>query len=112
MDARPLFSAATVSYLANCMLGASVALKILDTGRYRWLHHAVYIVTCFSAAVAVGSALVATPRRSARRSAALLAPAALPLAVIPFAGTRGSRHILIALSAAPFFVASVIRAWR
>jgi hypothetical protein len=39
----------------------------------------------------------------------MLAPAAVPLALIPYAGTRSRRHPLVALTAAPFFVAALLR---
>ena len=45
-------------------------------------------------------------------AAATLAPALVPLAVIPYAGTHTRRHPLIALSAAPFIAAAAIRSRR
>ncbi|MFB7249115.1 hypothetical protein [Microbacterium sp. NPDC056234] len=104
----PVFAMAALSYLLNCALGAAVATKLVDTTRFRWVHHALYILTLVSAAAALSSALWGVPRRRSRRAALVLAPAAVPLAVIPFAGTRGRRHPLVALSAAPFFVASLV----
>jgi hypothetical protein len=104
----PLFAAAAVAYAANCALGASVALRLVDTRNVRWVHHALYIATSTFAAVAMSSAVWGSPRRASRRGAAALAPAAVPLAVIPYAGTRTRRHPLIALTAAPFFVAGVV----
>ena len=103
----PVFAMAALSYLLNCALGAAVAGRIIDTSRFRWLHHALFIVTSASAAVALSSALWGEPRGSSRRAALGLAPAVLPLVAIPFAGTRGRRHPLVALSAAPFFAAGV-----
>jgi hypothetical protein len=112
VKARSLFTAAATSYAANCALGASVALHLVDTRNFRWVHHAIYIATAGLAALAAASALWARPRRTAIQSAALLAPAAIPLAIIPYAGTRGSRHMYVALSAAPFFLASLVRSWK
>lgn len=103
-----MFAMAALSYLLNCALGAAVATKLVDTSRFRWLHHALYILTSASTAAALSSALWGIPRRRSRRAALALAPAVVPLAVIPFAGTRGRRHPLVALCAAPFFVASLI----
>ncbi|MGW8482292.1 hypothetical protein ACWGJP_04095 [Microbacterium sp. NPDC055903] len=107
-----LFAAAAAGYGANCALGGAVALRLIDTRRFRWVHHALYILTC----TLVGAALVAGwARRSHptdRRAALALAPAVVPLAVIPFAGTRGRRHPLIALAAAPFVVAALILSHR
>ncbi|MFC0678386.1 hypothetical protein ACFFGH_11095 [Lysobacter korlensis] len=102
-----LFTAATVSYAANCLLGVSVATRLIDTSRVRWVHHGMYIATSALAAAA-GSSLV----WSRSKAGWVLLPAAVPLAVIPYAGTRGRRHPAVALSAAPFFLASLITAWR
>jgi hypothetical protein len=105
----PLFAAATVSYAANCALGASVSLRLIDTRNVRWVHHALYLATFALATGAMSSAAWGTPRRASRRAAALLAPAAVPLALIPYAGTHTRRHPLVALSAAPFFAAALLR---
>jgi hypothetical protein len=102
-----LFTAAAASYAANCLLGVSVAARLIDTARVRWVHHGMYITTSALAAAAVSS-LVWTRSKAGW----LLLPAAVPLAVIPYAGTRGRRHPAVALSAAPFFLASLIKAWR
>jgi hypothetical protein len=102
-----LFTAATVGYTANCLLGLGVATRLIDTSRVRWVHHGMYIATSTLAGAAVSSLLW-----SRNRAGLLLLPAAVPLAVIPYAGTGGRRHPLVALSAAPFFVASLVKAWR
>ncbi|MBM7503856.1 hypothetical protein ACFPER_10245 [Agromyces aurantiacus] len=113
MRAAPaLFAAAAASYTVNCALGASVALRLVDTRDVRWVHHAVYIATCALAGAAASSALWGRPRGAARSAALALAPAAVPLAVIPYAGTRTTRHPLIALAAAPSFALAVIRSRR
>ena len=36
---RTLVTAAAESYTANCALGGSVALGLLDTSNVRWVHH-------------------------------------------------------------------------
>ena len=108
--AAPLFAAAVLSYLANCGLGAAVASKVIDTSGSRWLHHALFIATCTTTAAAISSALWGVPRTRNRRAAFALMPAVVPLALIPFLGTWGRRHPLVALSAAPFFVAGLSRA--
>lgn len=107
-NAVPLFLTAALAYGANCALGASVAAKIVDTSGFRWLHHALYVATCASAAASASAVWWGRPRRQSRRAARALMPAAVPLAAIAWAGTRGIRHPLIALAAAPFFVASLI----
>ncbi|MFB2555083.1 hypothetical protein [Herbiconiux liangxiaofengii] len=111
MRPQPLFVAATASYTANCALGASVAVGLVDTRRIRWVHHALYIVTCVLAGAAAGSTLLPAGRGSLRAALAL-APAAVPLVVIPRVSARTARHPLVALSAAPFFVAGLILSRR
>lgn len=95
-------TAAAVSYTANCALGTAVATGAVRTGRWHWVHHALYICTATLSACALLALL-----RSDRRAAAVLAPAAIPLAAIPFAGTRGRRHPAVALVAAPFLAAGL-----
>ncbi|RUR00889.1 hypothetical protein [Labedella endophytica] len=107
-----LFSAASLSYVANCAVGAGVATSRIDTSDVRWVHHALYVSTSTLTAVAVSSAWWGRPRSSSRAAAALLAPAAVPLALIPFLGTHSNRHMVVALAAAPFVLAGLIRSWR
>lgn len=107
MNPAVLFTAATTSYAANCALGAGVATGRLNTGNAHWLHHALYVCTITLAAAAVSSLAW-----SGNRAGWALLPAAVPLAIIPYAGSRSKRHVLVALTAAPFFVASLIKAWR
>jgi hypothetical protein len=100
-----LIRIASGAYLANCALGTAVATRVLDTSGHRWVHHALFVATatCTVAAVVVGLG-----RRSA--AAALLAPALVPLAVIPYAGTR--RHVRVALAAAPGFASALVASGR
>jgi hypothetical protein len=107
-----LFTAATASYVANCALGSGVATRTVDTSDARWVHHALYIATSTLAAAAASSAAWGRPRRTSREAALLLVPAAVPLALIPYLGSHSKRHIVVALTAAPFFVSSLIRSWR
>lgn len=112
-DAAPaLFTAAAASYTANAALGASVALRLVDTRDFRWVHHALYIATFALSAAAFSSAWWGRPREAAGAAAATLAPAFVPLAIIPYAGTHTRRHPLIALTAAPFVFAAAIRSRR
>ncbi|MBO9627597.1 MAG: hypothetical protein J7484_14650 [Microbacterium sp.] len=106
--AAPILVAAS-SYVLNCALGTAVATRVIDTRRFRWVHHVLYVCTCASTAAAV---VLAVSRGHDRRPALALAPAAVPLAVIPYAGTRGRRHPLVALAAAPFYIAAVVCALR
>ncbi|WEK61908.1 MAG: hypothetical protein P0Y60_03895 [Candidatus Microbacterium colombiense] len=107
-DASPLFAAAAIAYAANVALGSAVAARLIDTSGFRWLHHAIYIATCATSAAAFSAIFWGTPREASRRAALALAPAALPLAAIPYLGTHGRRHPLVALAAAPFIVAGLI----
>jgi hypothetical protein len=107
MSARLAATYAAVSYAANCALGLAVASGRLRTGRARWVHHALYINTAASTTAAT-VALIA----ERGRAGAAIAPALLPLAAIPFAGTHGPRHPALAASIAPFIVAGLVRAWR
>jgi hypothetical protein len=112
-DAAPaLFTAAAASYTANAALGASVALRLIDTRNFRWVHHALYIATFALSAAAFSSAWWGRPREATGAAAATLAPAFVPLAIIPYAGTHTRRHPLIALTAAPFVFAAAIRSRR
>ncbi|WP_229727667.1 hypothetical protein [Mycetocola zhadangensis] len=104
---RLLFATAAASYTANCALGGGVATGVVHTGKFRWIHHALYITTVSTSLVAASSLLW-----SRNRAGLFLLPAAVPLAIIPRASARSNKHVRIALSAAPFFVLSVIKAWR
>ena len=101
-----LFAAATTSYVANVALGTSAATGLVRTHRFRWVHHALYISTASLTGVALGATLLAR-----HRSGWWLLPAVLPLAVVPYAGTRSRRHVLVAVSAAPFYAAAVAAEW-
>jgi hypothetical protein len=104
VNPAPLFTAATCAYGANVALGSGVALGVVDTSSFRWIHHAVYIATCLLAGTAVSS--VAWSRS---RAGWLLLPAALPLAALARLGARPQRrHALVALAAAPFFILGLI----
>ena len=103
------FRAAGLAYLANCTLGLGVSTRMIDTIRIHWLHHALYVTTSALTALALSSLLWSGSRSPAGW---WLLPAAVPLTIIPFAGTRTGRHPAIALSAAPFFVVSIARSGR
>lgn len=107
MIERVLTTAAAASYTANCVLGIGVATGRIRTGRAHWVHHALYIST----ASLTGAALVALLARR-RRAAAALAPAIVPLAAIPYAGTHGVRHPALAVSIAPFLTTALVAVWR
>ena len=120
MGPQPLFAAAAASYTANCALGASVALRLVDTSGFRWLHHAVYIATCVLAASAALTPFVPggpggrdrAPHPRTALAALALAPAAVPLALIPRISARSRGHVKLALTAAPFFAAGLLLSAR
>jgi hypothetical protein len=123
MGPQPLFAAAAASYTANCALGASVALRLVDTSGFRWLHHAVYIATCVLAASAALTPFVPsdrvgrggrsrTPHPRTAIAALALTPAAVPLALIPRISARTRGHVKLALTAAPFFAAGLLLSAR
>lgn len=107
LPASGAFAAAATAYAANCALGAAVAARLIDTRRFRWVHHALYILTCATTGLAVVAGLAGRSSRG-RRAALSLLPAALPLAAIPYAGTHTRRHPLVALAAAPFVLAGLV----
>ncbi|MGN6743478.1 MAG: hypothetical protein ACTHJL_09310 [Amnibacterium sp.] len=102
MRGGSLITAATGGYAVNVALGVATATRLIDTSRIRWVHHALYIVTATLTVAAVAANL----RSPAGRR---LAPALVPLAVIPYAGTRSRRHSVIAASAAPFYALAARR---
>ena len=103
MRARTMVLGACGSYTVNVALGVATATRILDTSRFRWVHHALYITTTLLTVVAVAGDHRGRPARR-------LAPALVPLAVIPFAGTHSRRHYAVAAAAAPFYaLAALVR---
>ncbi|WP_298585710.1 hypothetical protein [uncultured Kocuria sp.] len=100
-------------WAANAALGASVGAGLVRTGRFRWIHHALYIATTTTTALAAVLA-AGSPTASGRAAGRALVPALLPLAVLPHIGTPAQghprRHALAALSAAPFYAAALVRA--
>jgi hypothetical protein len=105
--ASAAFLASGLCYAANCALGTAVATRLIDTRRFRWVHHALYIATVSTTMLALAVGI-----RRDRTAALALAPALAPLAVIPYAGTHTRRHPLIALTAAPFITAGVLTSRR
>ena len=112
-SAGPWIGLAAGCWAANGALGASVAAGLVHTGRFRWIHHALYVTTTTAtvlAAVLCGCS-ASTSRRAAARA---LAPALLPLAALPHVGTPAQghlrRHALAALCPAPFYATALHRA--
>ncbi len=94
-----LTAIATAAYAANLALGTGVRSGAVDSSGFRWLHHALYIgtITTTAAAAATGVARGST-------KGALLAPALLPLAFLPFIGRQV--HAAVGLAPAPWFIGS------
>jgi hypothetical protein len=72
------------------------------------VHHGLYVTT----SVLAGAAVVRAVPADNLVAAAALVPAAVPLALIPRVSARSRRHPLLALTAAPFFVAAVLLSRR
>lgn len=102
-----VFAAAGASYVVSCAVGIGAATGVLDLRASRWVHHALYINTVALAGVAVSSLVW-----SSNRAGWMLLPAAVPLAALARLGPRFPRHPLVALAAAPFFVAGFIHSRR
>lgn len=98
---RTLVAIAATAYAANCALGAAVELGLVDTSRNRRPHHLMYIVT---STLTVAAVLTGLARRSA--PGVVLAPALLPLAVLPYVGHSG--HVGAAGAAAPWYVGGLL----
>ncbi|WP_298803870.1 hypothetical protein [uncultured Pseudokineococcus sp.] len=97
--ARTGAGAAAALYAANCALGTAVGLRLVDTSRVHWVHHALYgvVVAGAAGAVALGAA-------AGSRTAPLLAPALVPLGVLPRVRAPSRGHVLLAASAAPAYL--------
>lgn len=99
------FGLAAAAYTANVALGAAVASRRVDTSRVRWVHHGLYTGTSVLAGAAASSLLW-----SPGRAGWWLLPAAVPLTAVARVSARSRWHPVVALSAAPFVVAALVRA--
>jgi hypothetical protein len=98
---RALATAAAGAYLANVALGTAVRTRLVDTSRNRAPHHVLYVVTSALTAVAIVGALA---QRSPRGW--LLAPALLPLVLLPRVGHDA--HAVTGVAAAPWYLAALL----
>ena len=71
----PWIGLASACWAANAALGASVGAGIVRTGRFRWIHHALYIATTTTTAARSASGAPRT-RISGRGLSSLATPAA------------------------------------
>ncbi len=102
-----MVTAASVSYATNCALGVFVATGLVNTRGHRWVHHALYVAT----SALTGAATIGLLVRGDRALWPLL-PTVPVLVALPRARAGTPRHATIGLSAAPFYLLTLIRAWR
>ena len=98
----PALAVATSAYLLTCGVGLGVRRGALRTDRARWVHHALFVATAASSALAV-VALAAAGRRAA---ALALLSAAVPFARLTQVPARTGPHARTALAAAPAYGAA------
>lgn len=101
--ARRLVAAATVAYVANCLWGTAVAVRVIRTKRLRVVHHGLFVVTATLTGVAV-----TTPVWTRDRSALFLLPALVPLTVVPRTNPRSGAHWRVAVAAAPSYLGALL----
>ncbi|WP_083404729.1 MULTISPECIES: hypothetical protein [unclassified Curtobacterium] len=105
--ARRLVAAASVAYLANCLWGTAVAVRLIRTKKLRVVHHGLFVVTATLTGVAA-----TTPVWTRDRTALFLLPALVPLAVAPRTDPRSRAHWRVAVAAAPSYLAAVLAGRR
>ena len=94
----PVVAIATASYAASVAVGVASALGLDPKRYYRDVHHVFYITTMATTAAATSF----TVRKG--RAGRSLAPALVPLGLLPFIGSSHRPwHAGLALSAAPFY---------
>lgn len=95
---------AACCYAAGAALGLCVATGVVDTSRLRWAHHALFLATASTTALAL--ALSAAQRD---RAVLALVPAAVPLLLLPRRGAHPlPRHIRTAAAVAPCYLAALL----
>ncbi|WP_058741614.1 hypothetical protein [Curtobacterium citreum] len=105
--ARHLVTAASVAYLANCLWGTAVAVRVIRTKKLRVVHHGLFVVTATLTGVAA-----TTPVWTRDRSALFLLPALVPLAVAPRTNPRSRAHWRVAVAAAPSYLGALLARGR
>jgi hypothetical protein len=94
---------ATGAYLANCLWGTAVAVRLIRTRRLRVVHHALFVVTATATGIAA-----TTPVWTRSRAALFLLPAIVPLALAPRTNPRTGAHWRVAVAAAPSYLGAVL----
>lgn len=101
--ARRLVASAALAYLANCLWGTAVAVRVIRTRKLRVVHHGLFVVTATLTGVAA-----TTPVWTRDRSALFLLPALVPLAVAPRTNPRSGAHWRVAVAAAPSYLGALL----
>ena len=101
--ARQLVTAASLAYVANCLWGTAVAVRLIRTKKLRVVHHGLFVVTATLTGVAA-----TTPVWTRDRTALFLLPALVPLAVAPRTDPRSGAHWKVAVAAAPSYLGAVL----
>lgn len=101
--ARRLVTAASAAYVANCLWGTAVAVRVIRTKRLRVVHHGLFVVTATLTGIAA-----TTPVWTRDRSALFLLPALVPLALAPRTDPRSGAHWKIAVAAAPSYLGALL----
>lgn len=105
--ARHLVAAASVAYLANCLWGTAVAVRVIRTKKLRVVHHGLFVATATLTGVAA-----TTPVWTRDRSALFLLSALVPLAVAPRTNPRSRAHWRVAVAAAPSYLGALLARGR
>ncbi|WIB77656.1 hypothetical protein DEJ28_00760 [Curtobacterium sp. MCPF17_002] len=103
VTARRLVTAATVAYVANCLWGTAVAVRLIRTKKLRVVHHGLFVVTATLTGVAA-----TTPVWTRDRTALFLLPALVPLAAAPRTNPRSGAHWRVAVAAAPSYLGALL----
>ncbi|SBN61825.1 hypothetical protein GA0004736_0717 [Curtobacterium sp. 9128] len=101
--ARRMVTAATAAYVANCLWGTAVAVRLIRTKKLRFVHHGLFVVTATLTGVAA-----TTPFWTRSRSALFLLPALVPLAMAPRTNPRTGAHWRVAVAAAPSYLGAML----
>ncbi|MCL9666261.1 hypothetical protein L2091_13600 [Curtobacterium albidum] len=101
--ARRLVTAAAVAYVANCLWGTAVAVRIIRTKKLRVVHHGLFVVTATLTGVAATTSVWTRDR-----SALFLLPALVPLALAPRTNPRSGAHWRVAVAAAPSYLGALL----
>lgn len=101
--ARRLVTAASLAYVANCLWGTAVAVRLIRTKKLRVVHHGLFVVTATLTGVAA-----TTPVWTRDRSALFLLPALVPLGVAPRTNPRSGAHWRVAVAAAPSYLGALL----